>query len=157
MSDVANPPQDLFQTLRSLDFLRKLKDEHIRDLMSIAKMVEFPAGTVIFSECDPASHCYLIVSGNVLLEICGPDRCTKILTMSSGELLGWSTLLGAPRLTATARAQESTQAIELLGADVLKLCEANHDFGYELMKCVARTLSGRLTATRLQLLDLFNG
>ena len=155
MSQVANPSQDLFATLRSLDFLRDLKDEHIRNLMSIAEVVDFPAGTLIFSECDPAVHCYLILDGSVLLEICGPDECTKILTMGSGELLGWSPLLGAPRLTATARCQEPTQAVELIGTDVLKLCEADHDFGYELMKCVARTLSGRLTATRLQLLDLF--
>ena len=66
-------------------------------------------------------------------------------------------MLGASRLTATARCQEATRAIELVGAEVIALCETDPAIGYQLMKCIAHTLSGRLTATRLQLLDLFRG
>ncbi len=157
MSDVAAPAQDLFQTLRSLAFFRGMSDAELGSLAKLAKLVEFPAGTVIFSECEPATHAYLIVTGSVLLEICGPDKCTTILTIGPGELLGWSTMLGASRLTATARCQEATRAIELVGAEVIALCETDPAIGYQLMKCIAHTLSGRLTATRLQLLDLFRG
>lgn len=155
MSNDATTLQDLFLTLRSLAFFRSMSDAEIRSLATLAKQVEFPAGTVIFSECDAATHSYLIVKGSVFLEICGPDKCTTILTIGPGELLGWSTMLGAPRLTATARCLEATQAIELVGSEVIALCEKDTAFGYQLMKCIAQTLSGRLTATRLQLLDLF--
>lgn len=155
MSNVPETKQDVFETLRSLAFFRGMNDSEIRSLASLAKPVEFSAGTVIFNESDVATHSYLIVEGSVLLEICGPDKCTTILTIGPGELLGWSTMLGAPRLTATARCLETTRAIEVVGSEVLALCEQDHGFGYQLMKCIARTLSGRLTATRLQLLDLF--
>jgi CRP-like cAMP-binding protein len=71
-------------------------------------------------------------------------------------LLGWTTILGGGRLTATARCQEATRAIELPGPELIALCEADPVVGYQLMKCVAQTLARRLTATRLQLLDLYN-
>lgn len=155
MSDVTTTPQELFAALRSLAFFRGMSDPQIQALANLAKPVEFPAGTVIFSECEPATHCYFIVSGSVLLEICGSDQCTTILTVGPGELLGWSTLLGASRLTATARCQGPTQVFELIGSEVIALCDSDPVLGYKLMRCIAQTLSGRLTATRLQLLDLF--
>ena len=157
MSDVATPPKDLYETLRSLAFCGGMNDDQIRVLASLARFVDFPSGTVIFSESDPATHCYLVLDGSVLLEICGPNKCTTILTIGPGELLGWSTTLGAPRLTATARCLEPPRVIELVGADLLAVCDANPALGYQLMKCIAQTLSGRLTATRLQLLDLYGG
>ncbi len=157
MSDVTTPSQDLFETLRSLTFCRGLSDDQVRSLLKLAKFEQFPSGTVIFNECDPATHCYLVISGSVFLEICGPDKCTTILTIGPGELLGWSTMLGAARLTATARCLEPTCVVEMVGAEVLALCDADPALGYQLMKCIAQALSGRLTATRLQLLDLFQG
>lgn len=155
MSNVAPPSNDRFTTLRSLSFLQGMDDEQIRLLSELANEAEFAEGTLIFSECQAATHCYLIVSGSVLLEICGPDRCTTILTIGPGELLGWSTLLGSARLTASARCLETTRSFEFDGTKLLALCDANPSFGYQLMRCVVRTLSGRLTATRLQMLDLF--
>ena len=150
-----NDETAVWERLRSLAFLRTMSDDHLRSLADLARLVEFEEGTVVFSECGPATHCYLIESGSVLLEICGPDRCTTILTVGPGELLGWSAVLGNSRLTATARCQQPTVGFEFLGVDVLGLCDADPDLGYQLMRCLVRTLSGRLTATRLQLLDLF--
>ena len=37
----------------------------------------------------------------------------------------------------------------------MQLCAANHEFGFHLMQRLASSLSKRLVATRLQLLDLF--
>ena len=34
-------------------------------------------------------------------------------------------------------------------------CEADHDFGYEVMRRVTRMMEHRLQATRLQLLDIY--
>jgi CRP-like cAMP-binding protein len=110
---------------------------------------------IIFSEGDPASHCYLILDGSVLLEICGPTGRTQILTVGEGELLGWSAVLGAGQLTATARATTATRAIVLGGQELSSLCEQSPEFGYQFMRCTAMALAKRLTATRLQLLDLY--
>ena len=45
--------------------------------------------------------------------------------------------------------------IELAAADIRALCEEHSHFGYEFMRCVAVALGKRLSATRLQLLNLY--
>ena len=142
--------------LRGIQFLRELPAELIDQLASIARVVEFPAATVIFRQGDAASTLYLVVDGNVLLEICAPGvGCKRILTVGPGELLGWSPMLEHSRLTATARTISAARAVALSGHQVLAICEQNPTLGYEFMKRAALALAKRLNATRLQLLDVF--
>ena len=147
--------EQLEETLRRLEFLGGVADQYMKELAALSKVVDFAEGTIVFSEGEPAVNCYLIVDGSVLLEICGPAGCTPILTVGEGELLGWSSVLGAKQLTSTARTRTSTRAIELSGHELLTLCEQIPQFGYQFMRCTALALAKRLTATRLQLLDLY--
>ena len=146
----------IVETLRDLGFLSDVAEEHLQRLAESAKVVDFPTDTTIFREGEPASQIFLIVHGNVSLEICAPGvGCRRILTVSDGELLSWSPVLEQTRLTATARVLVPTRAIEFSGRQVLALCEHNPRFGYEFMRCAALALAKRLTATRMQLLDVF--
>lgn len=143
-------------TLRGIQFLRDLPDELIGQLAGIARVVDFPAATVIFRQGDAASTLYLVVEGNVSLEICAPGvGCKRVLTVGPGELLGWSPVLEHSRLTATARTISAAQAIALSGPQILAICEQHPRLGYEFMKRAALALAKRLNATRLQLLDVF--
>ncbi len=103
-----------------------------------------------------ATTFYLLLEGTVSLEICAPAvGCKRILTIESGELLGLSPALGEPRMAATARALTDVLAVGLNAAGCLALCEAEPRFGYELMKRTALALAKRLSATRLQLLNVY--
>jgi CRP-like cAMP-binding protein len=64
-------------------------------------------------------------------------------------------VFGSAEMTSTARTQQATHAIELSGKDLLSLCQEEPAFGYQLMTAVARTLARRLTASRLQLIDVY--
>lgn len=144
------------ETLRAIQFLHELPDELLGQLAPIARVVEVPAGTVIFRQGDVAGSIYLVIEGSVSLEICGPGvGCKRILTVGAGELLGWSPVLEQERLTATARALAATRAVELSGPQVIAMCERHPRFGYEFMKRAALALSKRLNATRLQLMDVY--
>lgn len=144
------------ETLRGLDFLEGVAEEHLQKLAEVAKSIDFPEGEVIFREGDPALHIYLIVEGRVSLEICAPAiGCRRILTVGKGELLGWSPVLEQAQLTSTARTITATNAIELRGSQVLTLCEHNPRFGYEFMRSTVQALAKRLNATQMQLVDVF--
>ncbi len=148
--------QSVTDTLRGIQFLRDLTDDLIDQLADVARIVDFPAGSVIFRQGEAATTLYLVVRGNVSLEICAAGvGCKRILTVGSGELLGWSPVLEQGRLSATARTISATQAVAFSGAQVLALCEQDPRFGYEFMKRAALALAKRLNATRLQLLDVF--
>lgn len=62
---------DITETLHGIHFLRDLPHDLIAHLASVSQFVEFPPSTVIFRQGDAASTLYLVVLGNISLEICG--------------------------------------------------------------------------------------
>ncbi len=148
--------QDVATALRSLRLLERFPEELLAPLAAIASVESFPAGAVLFRQGDAARTSYLVIEGTVALEVCAPGvGCKRILTVTSGELLGWSPVLEQEHLTATARALTPTRAVAMDGRQVLALCEHNPRFGYEFMRRTALALARRLNATRLQLLDVY--
>lgn len=149
--------QQLRQTLRELHFSALLSDATAQKLAALLSPCEFAAGTLVFDEGTTSPWLYVIVSGEVSLEMCVPARgCTRILTLGPGDLLAWSSLLGEGRMTATAIATSPARLLAASAPDLKALCDADHEFGFELMRGMAQALAKRLTATRLQLLDLYD-
>jgi CRP-like cAMP-binding protein len=146
----------LLNLLRRVQLLEGVSEEHLDKLAAIARCVDFEQDATIFREGEPATTMYLVLTGRVSLEICAPGvGCKQILTVGEGELLGWSPVLDNEQFTATARALAPTRTIELAGGDVRALCEEYPRLGYEFMRCAALALGKRLSATRLQLLNLY--
>jgi CRP-like cAMP-binding protein len=109
-------------------------------------------GDLILREGEPANRFYLIESGGVALEAHEPaDGTFPIQTLTKGDVLGWSWLLSPFVWHFQARVIEPTTVLVLDAAQLLIKAEADHDFGYELMKRTAHVLMGRLRATRRQL------
>jgi CRP-like cAMP-binding protein len=146
----------LVETLHDLRFLHDVSQEHLVELANVASLRDFNAREVVFREGEVAKHVYLVVFGNVSLEICAPGiGCKRILTVGPGELLGWSALLDQSRWTATARTMTPTQLVALDAAPLLAICENNPQFGYEFMRRAMFALTTRLNSTRMQLLDVY--
>jgi CRP/FNR family cyclic AMP-dependent transcriptional regulator len=151
----ANAAQ-ILDILRSLRFLHGIGDEALSTIASVAELREVPAGSVVFREGQSDSHIYLVVSGAVALEIRLIGREAKrIQTVGAGELLGWSPVLGQISMTATARAVDPAKLIAVDATQLATLCEHDPKFGFEFMKRTALALATRLSATRLQLLDVY--
>jgi CRP/FNR family cyclic AMP-dependent transcriptional regulator len=150
-------PQEVREALGSLRFGANLSTASAAMLADLLQVKEFPAGAIVFEEGTDHPWLYVVVAGEVALEMCVAARgCTRILTLGPGDLLAWSALLVEGKMTATAIA---LTPVRLLGASapvIRALCDGNHGFGYELMCEVARALAKRLVATRLQLLDLYD-
>jgi CRP-like cAMP-binding protein len=147
---------DLGKLLCDLSFLDGAEQVTCRTLADVARVQDIAADTVLFREGQEAGAVFLVVSGQLALEIASPNRGRlRFQTVGPGELLGWSPLLGQPRMTATARALTAAQVIRLEAGPLLKLCEEQPRFGMEMMRRVATALSRRLAATRLHLLDVY--
>ncbi|MCI0491792.1 MAG: Crp/Fnr family transcriptional regulator [Planctomycetes bacterium] len=147
---------DLLEVLRGIGFLRELAPTYLDQVASISRFREVDEGMLVFHEGEAAAQAYLVVSGNVSLEICAAGTgCRRILTIGPGELLGWSAVLDQTCFTATARTLEPTLLIQTDAAQLLSMCERNPELGFELMRRTALALSKRLSATRIQLLDVY--
>lgn len=148
--------KEIIADLRDVQALEGMPEALLALLAGAARVVDIPEKSVVFRQGDPAKCIYLLLSGQVSLEICAPGSgCRRILTVSAGELLGWSPALGQQAMTATARALTNVRAIELDASQLLAECERNPQFGYEFMKRAALALAKRLSATRLQLMNLY--
>jgi CRP-like cAMP-binding protein len=146
----------LIDTLREIRFLHDIGPTRLEQIAKIARMRDFKQDDVVFRQGDPAQHIYLVAGGNVSLEICAAGAgCKPILTLGPGELLGWSAVLEQTCFTARARALELTRLVEINVAQLLTMFNQDPQFGYELMHRTALALAKRLSATRMQLLNVY--
>lgn len=133
-------------------FLHTMLPEHLDKLSQNACELEFKKGQIIFRQGEPANRMFLIEEGRVALEAYEDGKTAHVLTLGTGEVLGWSWLFPPFSWHFQARAIEPTRAIALDGAHLLVVAEEDHDFGYELMKRVSKLLIERLQTARKQLL-----
>jgi CRP-like cAMP-binding protein len=146
----------LVNTLSDTRFLRGVAGRHLEELANIARVEEYQEGKVLFTEGQQVEGVYLLISGEVALEISASGiRPQHVLTIRRGESLGWSALLGRRRRTATARASEPTTVIRIDGQQLIDLCQHNPRLGYEIMRQTAAALADRLNAMRLRFLGVY--
>jgi CRP/FNR family cyclic AMP-dependent transcriptional regulator len=145
---------DTLELLRSHEFFKGIEQRFLEPLSNICRLVEFPTQTKIFAEFERAKDVYFIVDGQIYLAICDASGCRQITVIGKGDLLGWSPLVGRTRLFDTASTCTKVHALVFDGDELIGYCEKNTDFGFEFMRRAAVVLAERLSATRVQLLEL---
>lgn len=139
----------LLDELAEVAFVRGLAPEHVRQLALLARSQECLAGTVLFREGQESASVYLVLRGNVSLEIEVSGRGpVPVQTVTAGELLGWSPVLRLGPMTATARALTRCRLAVLDAARVVALTEQDPRFGVEFLRRTAATMAQRLSAAR---------
>jgi len=138
-------------------FFAGMKEEHMNLLVGCASNVRFDAGQFILREGQEANNFYLLRQGKVALDVYAPERGgITIQTLGAGDILGWSWLVPPYRWRFDARAVDLTRAIALDGKCLRQKCENDCCLGYELMKRFSQVMVDHLTATRLQLLNVYD-
>ncbi len=146
----------LLEILHRIRFLDGIAEQDLHRIASVAQLESFRPGATVFREGDRLTKIFMVVTGSVALEVGVPGHSPKRLhTIGEGELLGWSPVLDQGPMTATARALVPTQAVALDAFQVLAMCHQDPSFGFTFMRRTARALAQRLSATRLQLLDVY--
>ncbi len=149
------PRNALAPVIAGHPFLQGLGARHLERLTECAMQTQFVPGQLIFSEGDLASRFYLIRDGQVALESrLKGGMVVPIQALGAGDVLGWSWLFPPYYWHFDARATEPTRAIFFHGTRLRAECEADHDFGYELIKRLAAVAIRRMQAAREHLLAL---
>ncbi|NQV23745.1 MAG: cyclic nucleotide-binding domain-containing protein [Rhodopirellula sp.] len=146
----------LLEQFATLHFTSQLPETVRRSLVQIARERSFRVGECLCREGTSTRELFLIASGQVALDMLVPGRGQiRIQTLGPGEVLAWSAVVGNHGATASGIATEETHTIVFPDDALISLCQSNHDVGYLVMRELAKAISRRLVATRLQLLDLF--
>jgi CRP-like cAMP-binding protein len=153
---VAESQQMLVEIFERLRRASSLPPTVIARLAAEAALQLTSANQTLFREGQLFPKLLVVVSGRVALEMNVPGRGrVRILTLGPADLVAWSSVLGGGRMTTTAISVVDG-AVAAIPAERLRLlCEEDAEFGQHVMRWMAQSLSNRLVATRLQLLDLF--
>lgn len=99
------------------------------------------SGTVIFRENDPGDVMYIIFSGRVAISKQVMEKVTKMLNvLEAGEYFGEMSLLLKANRTATARAIEDTELIEISRDKFKLVLQEHYEVGVNLLIQLAHRL-----------------
>jgi CRP-like cAMP-binding protein len=152
---VTNPPIEEY--LSAQQFFSGLNPESIKLLSGYASERQIDAGQVLFRQGERANKFYLIRSGSIAVEIpaiMGP--ALKVQSLGPGQVLGWSWLIPPYKWNFQASAEVKTKLLEFDGSQVLARCDADANFGYDVLKRFASLMSERLEAARQRLMEQWN-
>ncbi len=136
-------------------FLDGFSAGHIDKLAAMASAAQFAADQIIFRQGEESDVFYLLVSGQVALELGAPGRILRVQTLGEGDELGWSSFLEMETRRFQARCIEPARALSFDGARLRKACREDRDLGYALEHRLLQVVSNRLQAALLQLLDIY--
>jgi CRP-like cAMP-binding protein len=147
---------ELVALLNATWFGANLPPEAQVRLVSIARRYQVPAGTTILTEGQLANELGIVLSGRVSLRTLVPEQgWITILTVEPGDIFGQSAIVSPYRSTSTVVALQPVDALALDGPALRAMLAADHDLAAALYPRVLQAMARRLSATRLQMLDLF--
>lgn len=125
-------------------------------LAALGRVVDLPENSIVVQEGRPCQTLGILVSGRIALRLGLPGGGNRtILTVDPGDVFGWSAVLPPAIATSTGITIAASRAIlfdgEALRAALATDCDMAAAVYQRLLFAVAR----RLTATRMQLLDLY--
>jgi CRP-like cAMP-binding protein len=147
--------QELIDTLLNIPWFLDLSPAQVEKLAEISAFKSLSAGETLFCEGDRTDNLYIVLSGEIGLEMSVPSHGRlKVFSAEALDIIGWSTLTPIVRQrTASAHACQDTRLLLLPGEALEELCELDHDMGYIIMKRIANVTASYVLMVKLHLLE----
>lgn len=97
---------------------------------------QYGTGDVVFSQRDPADAIYLILSGEVELQLHGEPLCIE----SEGAMIGVTAMFGSESRSGTATARSDVKLARLDPGQLMDLMSKDSDFALHVMAGLANRL-----------------
>jgi CRP-like cAMP-binding protein len=150
------PLKPLDELLDQHPFFAGMQEAPRKIIAGCGRNEVFHAGDFVFREGEPADRFFLLRHGSVAIEVQVPGHAPLVVeTIEAGEVVGWAWLVPPHKWTYDARARTLVRAISLDGACLRGKCDDDHSVGYEIFKRFIPVIAARLTAVRLQLVDIY--
>jgi len=124
------------------DIFKDIRHEAVHDISEIAVEETHEKGTTLFSAGDPAKFFYILAEGKVSLTL-GEKATSHFTVNKTGELFGWSAVVGRPSYSAGAECLAKTKLIKIGVADLEKVFDAHARSGRVFYRRVAEALGVR--------------
>ncbi len=151
------------QLLRRFELFSGLSEEELARLAALGREEVHEPGAVLFREGDPARDFFLVLAGEVALEMGvqlwpgAPKRQLEVEAVLSGGTFGWSALIPPRIRTLSARCRGETRLIALPGEELRRLLDSELKIGHKFWGRLAELIAFRLRETRAKLMELLRG
>jgi len=148
---------ELSSELLKYDLFSDLSKEQVTKFARCSQIVNFKKDDFIFKYHETADRFYFLINGKVSLAInAKADSSIPIQTINEGQIVGLSWLAPPYKWYFDGIAITDVTAICIDSECARYSMERDHELGYKLLKRFMAMMSGRLQATRLQLLDIYS-
>ncbi|NLG98277.1 MAG: Crp/Fnr family transcriptional regulator [Chloroflexi bacterium] len=116
---------------------------------------QFHKDEVIFEQGQPASHLYILLSGNVIVRYKpydGPPL--TVANIEPGGVFGWSAALGRETYTSSAVTVQESVAVRVRGSNLQVIRAQYPETGKILMDRLAGVITERLHSSHTQVLEI---
>jgi len=154
--DTGMDTRDLAALLDATWFAADLPPGARDRLAALGELVDLPEGAAVLREGERCNTLGVVISGRIALRMHlpgGEDR--SILTVHRGDVFGWSAVLPNAAATASAIAVIPTTAVIFEGERLTAALALDCELAAAIYQRLLVSASRRLTATRVQLLDLY--
>ncbi|MBM3877277.1 MAG: cyclic nucleotide-binding domain-containing protein [Verrucomicrobia bacterium] len=128
-------PPPTMTALEKSRLFSELFSTELKLLEQTAQLKSFKAGQVVFREGDPGDGLYVVQSGLVSISATVHEQERRVLTrITTGDYFGEMSLLDSESRSATAMAEQDTEALFIARPDLLKLLDQSPKLGVSLLR-----------------------
>jgi len=134
--------------LKQVEMFIGLSDPMLDEVAKLCQSTAYEADSLIIERSSPPIHLYLIQAGTVEIITAASgaadDAEVVVVTLGKGQSFGEMGLVDNGMRSATVKAITSTRLLAIDCAQLSRLCEANTDLGFQVMRNIATDLSFKL-------------
>ncbi|MDD5217502.1 MAG: cyclic nucleotide-binding domain-containing protein [Candidatus Omnitrophica bacterium] len=139
--------ENVFPILSKIAIFGGLSEKQFLTVLELLKRVTYQSGEMIFREGDPASHIYIVRSGEVRVVVGIDQESLEIATFTTGQCFGETAVIGIQPHSASAIAMSDTELIVLEGRALFSIYDADKELFGMLILNIAREACRRLHQT----------
>jgi len=143
----SSPELNRIQFLKTVPFFNQLSNRQLKRVSDIMFERTYEADELIFEEGQPGAALFLILDGEIAIEIYRETSTTRLAVLERGAFFGEMALLDETPRSATARALERTRTLALYRNDLNGLVYRHATTACQIYRSLAGMIGDRLRLT----------
>ena len=154
-SDFSFSRDQMRETLRAAPLFAGFEDGVLEQFLALATPRVYEAGDVLFVEMQEGDEIFMILRGEVSIELAlaNADSAFEIVSRGAGAILGEVAFIEQGQRSATVTATTPLQVLVWNCADWRAICEADKTIGYQLVLGLSKILCARLREANVRILN----
>lgn len=143
----SSPELDRIQFLKTVPFFNELANWQLKRVSEIVFERTYEPGELIFEQGQPGAAIFLIMEGQVCVEIFREQKTTSLAVLERGSFFGEMALLDESPRSASARCIVTCKTLALYRNDLTRLIQTDPLTACHIYHALARIVGDRLRST----------